>query len=137
MICSSAACTMSTNDSTQAKASSPEFLMIAPMRRHLTHYPCFLRCRQALRRHGPRCGIGYLRQPAAFPPATAAHRLWHNSPWAVMTENRVSPQPRRAFIVQGATAFAGVGCAAALWPFIDQSNPNAGTPLPETRDVEL
>jgi ubiquinol-cytochrome c reductase iron-sulfur subunit len=39
--------------------------------------------------------------------------------------------------VQAATAFAGVGCAAALWPFIDQSNPNAGTPLPETRDVEL
>ena len=39
--------------------------------------------------------------------------------------------------MQAATAFAGVGCAAALWPFIDQSNPNAGTPLPETRDVEL
>jgi ubiquinol-cytochrome c reductase iron-sulfur subunit len=44
---------------------------------------------------------------------------------------------RRDFIVQAAHAFAGVGCAATLWPFIDQMNPNKGTPPPETRDVDL
>jgi ubiquinol-cytochrome c reductase iron-sulfur subunit len=45
--------------------------------------------------------------------------------------------PRRDFIVQAANAFVGVGCAAALWPFVDQMNPNKGTPPPETRDVDL
>ena len=44
---------------------------------------------------------------------------------------------RRDFIVQAAHAFAGVGCAATLWPFIDQMNPTKGTPPPETRDVDL
>ncbi len=32
---------------------------------------------------------------------------------------------RRDFIVIAAQAFAGVGAAAALWPFIDQMNPDA------------
>ena len=45
--------------------------------------------------------------------------------------------PRRDFIVQAANAFVGVGCAAALWPFVDQMNPNKGTPSLETRDVDL
>jgi len=44
---------------------------------------------------------------------------------------------RRDFIVDAALAFAGVGCAAALWPFIDQMNPNSATPPPEVRDVDL
>jgi ubiquinol-cytochrome c reductase iron-sulfur subunit len=45
--------------------------------------------------------------------------------------------PRRDFIVQAAIAFVGVGCAAALWPFVDQMNPNTGTLPPERRDVDL
>src|SRR5262245_7442274 len=44
---------------------------------------------------------------------------------------------RRDFIVQAAHAFAGVGCTAALWPFIDQMNPNRGMSPPEVRDVDL
>ncbi len=32
---------------------------------------------------------------------------------------------RRDFIVIAAQAFAGVGAAAALWPFIHQMNPDA------------
>ena len=45
--------------------------------------------------------------------------------------------PRWDFIVQAANAFVGVGCAAALWPFVDQMNPNKGMPPPETRDIDL
>lgn len=44
---------------------------------------------------------------------------------------------RRDFIVHAATAFVGIGCAATIWPLIDQMNPNKGTPPPETRDVDL
>ena len=44
---------------------------------------------------------------------------------------------RRDFIVDAALAFAGVGCAAALWPFIDQMNANKATPPPEKREVDL
>ena len=44
---------------------------------------------------------------------------------------------RRDFAVQLAAAFVGVGCAGALWPFVDHMNPNGGTPPPETRDVDL
>jgi ubiquinol-cytochrome c reductase iron-sulfur subunit len=44
---------------------------------------------------------------------------------------------RRDFIVQLACAFAGVGGALALWPFLDQMNPNDASPPPETRDVDL
>ena len=31
----------------------------------------------------------------------------------------------------------GVGSAVALWPFIDQMNPNKGTPGPEVKEVDL
>jgi ubiquinol-cytochrome c reductase iron-sulfur subunit len=44
---------------------------------------------------------------------------------------------RRDFIGYAARAFVGVGGACALWPFIDQMNPNAGTPQPETSDIDL
>jgi len=55
-----------------------------------------------------------------------------------MTDRSDTRRPaRRDFIVQAAHAFAGVGCAATLWPFVDQMNPNKGTPPPETRDVDL
>lgn len=55
-----------------------------------------------------------------------------------MTEIDVTKQgERRDFMVTAALAFAGVGSAIALWPFIDQMNPNSGTPPPETREVDL
>jgi ubiquinol-cytochrome c reductase iron-sulfur subunit len=44
---------------------------------------------------------------------------------------------RRDFITQMAGAFVAVGSTAALWPFIDQMNPNPGTPPPEVTDVDL
>ena len=44
---------------------------------------------------------------------------------------------RRDFITQIAGAFVGVGSAVALWPFIDQMNPNEATPPPEVTDVDL
>jgi ubiquinol-cytochrome c reductase iron-sulfur subunit len=48
------------------------------------------------------------------------------------------PAPaRRDFIVQAACAFAGAGGGAALWPLVDQMNPNPATPPPEVRDVDL
>jgi len=51
-------------------------------------------------------------------------------------DNQKQPA-RRDFLVQTAGAFVGVGCAAALWPFIDQMNPNSATPPPEVTDVDL
>lgn len=44
---------------------------------------------------------------------------------------------RRDFIIQVAQAFAGVGSAAALWPFIAQMNLNSATPPPEVKEVDL
>jgi len=49
----------------------------------------------------------------------------------------VSEPDRRDFIVQAAYAFAGVGSVVAVWPLIDQMNPNTATPPPEVRDVDL
>ena len=44
---------------------------------------------------------------------------------------------RRDFIVVAAQAFAGVGAAAALWPFIHQMNPDASTQALASIEVDL
>lgn len=44
---------------------------------------------------------------------------------------------RRDFIHVAATAFAGVGAAAALWPLIDQMNPDATALSLATIEVDL
>jgi ubiquinol-cytochrome c reductase iron-sulfur subunit len=44
---------------------------------------------------------------------------------------------RRDFIVLTAGAFVGVGAVLALWPLIDQMNPNPASPPPETIDLDL
>ena len=44
---------------------------------------------------------------------------------------------RRDFIVILAQAFAGVGAAAALWPFIQQMNPDASTQALASIEVDL
>jgi ubiquinol-cytochrome c reductase iron-sulfur subunit len=44
---------------------------------------------------------------------------------------------RRDFIVIAATAFAGVGAAVALWPFIHQMNPDASTQALASTEVDL
>ena len=44
---------------------------------------------------------------------------------------------RRDFIVIAAQAFAGVGAAAALWPFIAQMNPDASTQALASTEVDL
>jgi ubiquinol-cytochrome c reductase iron-sulfur subunit len=48
-----------------------------------------------------------------------------------------SPPTRRDFLSVSAGAFVTVGGTFAAWPFIDQMNPNPGTPSPETRLVDL
>jgi ubiquinol-cytochrome c reductase iron-sulfur subunit len=54
-----------------------------------------------------------------------------------MTHPTGQPPARRDFIVQSACAFAGIGSAMALWPLVDQMNPNPATPPPETKEVDL
>jgi ubiquinol-cytochrome c reductase iron-sulfur subunit len=44
---------------------------------------------------------------------------------------------RRDFIVIAAQAFAGVGAALALWPFIHQMNPDASTQAAASLEVDL
>jgi ubiquinol-cytochrome c reductase iron-sulfur subunit len=44
---------------------------------------------------------------------------------------------RRDFIVIAAQAFAGVGAAMALWPFIQQMNPDASTQAAASIEVDL
>jgi len=44
---------------------------------------------------------------------------------------------RRDFIVIAAQAFAGVGAAVALWPFIHQMNPDASTQALASIEVDL
>ena len=46
-------------------------------------------------------------------------------------------QNRRDFIVIAAQAFAGVGAALALWPFIHQMNPDASTQALASTEVDL
>lgn len=48
-----------------------------------------------------------------------------------------SHMTRRNFIHIAAAAFAGVGAAAALWPAIDQMNPDAGALSLATIEVDL
>jgi ubiquinol-cytochrome c reductase iron-sulfur subunit len=47
------------------------------------------------------------------------------------------PVTRRDFIHIAATAFAGVGAAAALWPLIDQMNPDATTLSLASIEIDL
>ena len=44
---------------------------------------------------------------------------------------------RRDFIYIAATAFAAIGAAAALWPLIDQINPDASALSLASTDVDL
>ena len=44
---------------------------------------------------------------------------------------------RRDFLVIAATAFAGVGAAAALWPMIDQMNPDRAALALSSTEVDL
>jgi ubiquinol-cytochrome c reductase iron-sulfur subunit len=44
---------------------------------------------------------------------------------------------RRDFIVILAQAFAGVGAAVALWPFIDQMNPDASTQALASIEIDV
>jgi len=54
----------------------------------------------------------------------------------VATHSAEGPD-RRDFIVIAAQAFAGVGAAAALWPFIAQMNPDASTQALASTEVDL
>ena len=44
---------------------------------------------------------------------------------------------RRDFIILAANAFVAVGGAAALWPFIDQMNPDAGALALASIEVDI
>ena len=54
-----------------------------------------------------------------------------------MAAHSAEEPTRRDFIVIAAQAFAGVGAALALWPFISQMNPDASTQALASIDVDL
>ena len=54
-----------------------------------------------------------------------------------MAAHSADEPTRRDFIVIAAQAFAGVGAALALWPFISQMNPDASTQALASIDVDL
>lgn len=54
-----------------------------------------------------------------------------------MASHTAEEPTRRDFVVILASAFAGVGAAAALWPFIDQMNPDASTQAMASIEVDL
>ncbi|RMF04932.1 MAG: twin-arginine translocation signal domain-containing protein, partial [Alphaproteobacteria bacterium] len=53
-----------------------------------------------------------------------------------MATKKLEPT-RRDFMTVAAGAFAAVGGAAALWPFIDQMNPDASTLSLSSTEVDL
>jgi ubiquinol-cytochrome c reductase iron-sulfur subunit len=54
-----------------------------------------------------------------------------------LASHTAEPPNRRDFIVIAAQAFAGVGAAMALWPFIQQMNPDASTQAAASIEVDL
>ncbi len=54
-----------------------------------------------------------------------------------MASHTADEPNRRDFIVIAAQAFAGVGAAVALWPFISQMNPDASTQAMASIEVDL
>ncbi len=54
-----------------------------------------------------------------------------------MASHTAETPSRRDFIVIAAQAFAGVGAALALWPFINQMNPDASTQAAASLEVDL
>jgi ubiquinol-cytochrome c reductase iron-sulfur subunit len=56
---------------------------------------------------------------------------------AELATGTVDEPTRRDFIVIAAQAFAGVGAAVALWPFIQQMNPDASTQALASIEVDL
>ena len=56
---------------------------------------------------------------------------------ADLAAHSVEEPNRRDFIVIAAQAFAGVGAAAALWPFIDQMNPDASMQALASIEVDV
>jgi len=56
---------------------------------------------------------------------------------ADLTSHSAEEPNRRDFIVIAAQAFAAVGAAVALWPFIHQMNPDASTQAQASIEVDL
>jgi ubiquinol-cytochrome c reductase iron-sulfur subunit len=56
---------------------------------------------------------------------------------AQLASHSAGEHSRRDFIVVAAQAFAGVGAAVALWPFIQQMNPDASTQAQASTEVDL
>ncbi len=54
-----------------------------------------------------------------------------------MSSHTAEDPNRRDFIVIAAQAFAGVGAAVALWPFVHQMNPDASTQALASTEVDL
>ncbi len=53
-----------------------------------------------------------------------------------MADNKEEPH-RRDFLIIAGNAFAAVGAASLIWPFIDQMNPDAGAQALATVEVDL
>jgi len=56
---------------------------------------------------------------------------------ADLASHSAGEHSRRDFIVVAAQAFAGVGAAVTLWPFIQQMNPDASTQAQASTEVDL
>src|SRR6185437_12525024 len=57
--------------------------------------------------------------------------------WRHLVTTDASEPNRRDFLVVAGNAFAAVGAASLLWPFIQQMNPDAGTKALSSIDVDL
>jgi ubiquinol-cytochrome c reductase iron-sulfur subunit len=69
--------------------------------------------------------------------ANGVSRAGHMQREADVAAHSADEPNRRDFIVIAAQAFAGVGAALALWPFISQMNPDASTQALASIDVDL
>ena len=74
-------------------------------------------------------------RPARAGPATITDT--HMQREIDLASHSAAAPNRRDFIVIAAQAFAGVGAALALWPFIHQMNPDASTQALASTEVDL
>jgi hypothetical protein len=89
-----------------------------------------------MKKTGGRCErqkSGKIRLSGNVSPPVVPTRFKLEAP---VTTDAVEPN-RRDFLVVVGNAFAAVGAAALLWPFIDQMNPDAGTQALSSIDVDL
>lgn len=77
-------------------------------------------------------------QGSASQPTTARQALeFPSRGWTPRAASMGTEHTRRDFLAIAAGSFAAVGGSAALWPFIDQMNPNPGSLRLDRVEVDL